>query len=195
MVPKIDRCSTDLQRISGVIHSVSGGNQVRYYQVATRVGIIKNKFRSGDFNAFSGTITSNTDKELSVREAALQINAANKFTVNRCKCKGKCNSGLCSCVRSNINCTNHCHPGRNCENTCRRPSGKKEPKLHTKDITTLKSPLEWLTDKHMFIANYVLKKEYPYAEGLQDTLLQQSLSWDVPTGEFVQILHTEENIG
>ena len=26
---------------------------------------------------------------------------------------------------------------------------------------------------------------------LQDTLLQQNLSWDVPSGEFVQILHTE----
>ena len=33
----------------------------------------------------------------------------------------------------------------------------------------------------------------PYAEGLQDTLLQQNLSWDVPTGEFVQILHIEVN--
>ena len=157
------------------------------------VGMIKNKFRSGDLTTFSGTITPNTDKELSVREAALQTNAANKFTVNRCKCKGKCNSGLCSCVKSNINCTNHCHPGRICENTCKRLSGKKEPKLHSKDITTLKSPLGWLTDNHMFLANYVLKKEYPYAEGLQDTLLQQNLSWDVPTGEFVQILHTEGN--
>ena len=193
MVPKIDRCSTDLQRIPGVIHSVSGGDQVKYYKVATSVGMIKNKFRSGDLTTFSGTITPNTDKELSVREAALQTNAANKFTVNRCKCKGKCNSGLCSCVKSNINCTNHCHPGRICENTCKRLSGKKEPKLHHKDITTLKSPLGWLTDNHMFLANYVLKKEYPYAKGLQDTLLQQNLSWDVPTGEFVQILHTEGN--
>ena len=33
----------------------------------------------------------------------------------------------------------------------------------------------------------------PYAKGLQDTLLQQNLSWDVPTGEFVQILHNEGN--
>ena len=115
MVPKIDRCSTDLQRIPGVIHSVSGGDQVKYYKVATSVGMIKNKFRSGDLTTFSGTITPNTDKELSVREAALQTNAANKFTVNRCKCKGKCNSGLCSCVKSNINCTNHCHQGRICE--------------------------------------------------------------------------------
>ena len=34
-VPKIDRCSTDLQRVPGVIHS--GGDQVKYYQVATSV--------------------------------------------------------------------------------------------------------------------------------------------------------------
>ena len=62
-------------------------------------------------------------------------------------------------------------------------------------IKTLKSPLGWLTDNHMFLANYVLKKEYPCAKGLQDTLLQQNLSWDVPTGEFAQILHTEGNTG
>ena len=62
-------------------------------------------------------------------------------------------------------------------------------------IKTLKSPLGWLTDNHMFLVNYVLKKEYPCAKGLQDTLLQQILSWDVPTGEFFQILHTEGNTG
>ena len=115
--------------------------------------------RIGDLNTFSDTITPSTYKELSVREAALETNAANKFTVNRCKCKGKCNGGLCSCVKSNINCTNQCHPGRNCENTCKRLSGEKEPKLHSKDITTLKSPLEWLTDNEMFLANYALKKD------------------------------------
>ena len=63
MVPKIDRCSTDLQRIPGVIHSVSGGYQVKYYKVATSAGMIKNKFRSGDLNTFSGTITPNTGKD------------------------------------------------------------------------------------------------------------------------------------
>ena len=41
ILSKIDRCSTDLQRILGVIHSVSGGDQVKYYKVATSVGMIK----------------------------------------------------------------------------------------------------------------------------------------------------------
>ena len=30
-------------------------------------------------------------KVVLVRQAALEINAVNRFTVNRCKCKGKCN--------------------------------------------------------------------------------------------------------
>ena len=55
---------------------------------------------------------------LSIREAAVKINAAlfAAFTQNRCQCKGKCNSAQCSCIKSQINFSNHCHPGRKCAN-------------------------------------------------------------------------------
>ena len=192
LVPKLDRSSTDMQRIPGVILGVSGGDKLKFYKVGTTVGIIKNKFQAGNLSVFSGSVIPNTDNEISIRQAAQQINAANKFTVNRCKCKGKCKNSQCSYVRSNINCTNHCHPGTNCENTTKTTS-KKEPTLAAKDISILKSASGWLTDNHMFVANYILKKDHPYIDGLQDTLLQQNLSWNVPTGEFVQVLHIEGN--
>ena len=185
LVPKLDSNSTDMQRIPGVILGVSGDDKLKFYKVGTTVGIIKNKFQAG-------SVIPNTDNEISIRQAAQQINAANKFTVNRCKCKGKCKNSQCSCVRSNINSTNHCHPGTNCENTTKTTSNK-EPTLAAKDISILKSASGWLTDNHMFVANYILKKDQPYIDGLQDTLLQQNLSWNVPTGEFVQVLHIEGN--
>ena len=55
-VPKIDRCSTDLQRIPGIILNVSGGHKIQFYQVATSVGIINTKFCSGDLTVFNGHV-------------------------------------------------------------------------------------------------------------------------------------------
>ena len=45
----------------------------------------------------------------------------------------------------------------------------------------------------MLKANNILKKDYPSVNGLQDTLLQQNFWWDIPTSEFVQILHVNGN--
>ena len=63
--------------------------------------------------------------------------------------------------------------------------------MSDKDIETLENG--WLTDEHMLKANNVLKKDYPSADGLQDTLLQQNFSWDIPSSEFVQVLHVNGN--
>ena len=87
-VPKIDRCTTDMQRIPGGIVNVTGGDNIKYYKVATSAGIIKHAFRLGDLAAYTGEVKINKSKVVSVRQAALEINAANRFTVNRCKCKG-----------------------------------------------------------------------------------------------------------
>ena len=52
--------------------------------------------------------------------------------------------------------------------------------LSDKDTKVLESG--WLTDEHMLIFS---KKDYPSVDGLQDTLLQQNFSWDIPSSEFV----------
>ena len=63
--------------------------------------------------------------------------------------------------------------------------------LQEKDLDRLQSPTSWLTDNHMNAANQIFKSDYPHVDGLQDTLLQQNLSWDVPKGEFIQFLHVK----
>ena len=104
-----------------------------------------------------------------VRQATLEINATNRLTVNRCKCKGKCSNAQCSCIRSSILCSNHCHPGRVCQS--------KDKQLH------LNEKNGWLTDDHMLSVDSILKREYPEIDGLQDTVQQQNCSWKVPMSE------------
>ena len=176
-VPKIDRCTTDMQRILGEVVSVTGGDKVKFYNVATSAGIIKHAFHLGDLSAYTGYVKVNKNKVVSVRQDALEINAANKFTVNRCKCKGKCKTTQCSCIRSHISCSNHCHPGSKCENSnlIQKKKPRQEEILNAEDIQVLENG--WLTDKYMLKANNILKKDYPSINGLQDTLLQQNFSW------------------
>ena len=141
-------------------------------------GIIKHAFRLGDFAAYTGEVKINKSKEVSVRQAALEINAPNRFTVNRCKCKGKCNTAQCSCIRSHISCSNHCHPGSTCKNNniAQKQKCKQQKILSDKDVETLENG--WLTDEYMLKANNVLKKDfmgYP------------------SSSEFVQVLHVNGN--
>ena len=175
-----------MQRIPSEIVSVTGGEKVKFYKVATSAGLIKHAFSGGDVAPFNGTVHVNKDKVVSVRQAALEINAANKFTANRCKCKGKCSNAQCSCIRSGILCSNHYHPGRICHN---REASDKQLYLSKKDNEIVQNG--WLTDNHMLLASSILKREYPEVDGLQDTVLQQNYSWKVPTSEFVQFLHVE----
>ena len=63
--------------------------------------------------------------------------------------------------------------------------------LSDKVIETLENG--WLTDEHMLKAHNILKKDYPSVDGLQDTLLQQNFSCDIPSSEFVQVLHVNGN--
>ena len=73
--------TTDMQRIPGEIVNVTGVDKIKFYKVA---GIIKHAFHLGDLAAYTGEVRINKSKIVSVRQAALQINAANRFTVNRC---------------------------------------------------------------------------------------------------------------
>ena len=51
----------------------------------------------------------------------------------------------------------------------------------------------WLNDKHIHAAQQLLKKENPYVGGLQDPILQTAHSFEIEGGEFVQILHMNNN--
>lgn len=51
----------------------------------------------------------------------------------------------------------------------------------------------WHNDKHVHAAQQLLKKENPYVGGLQDPVLQMAHSFEIEGGEFVQILHMNNN--
>ena len=109
-----------------------------------------------------------------------------------CKCKGKCNSAQCSYIKSQINCSNHCHPGGKCGNG-EATFIPKKCSLDDKDIKTLQNPDGWLTDKQMTVVNTILQQDYPMADGLLDTVLQQNFLWNLPTSQYVQFLQPLDN--
>ena len=154
-------CSTDLQRIAGEIVSVTGGEKNLIVQGCYFCWIGK---CGGDRAAYSGTVHVNKDKLVSVRQVTLEINSANTFTVNKCNCKGQCISAQCSCIKSGILCSNHCHPGRVCRNR------EKQLYLSDKKIEIAKNG--WLTDDHMLLVTSILIREHPEVDGLQDKWAQ-----------------------
>ena len=56
--------------------------------------------------------------------------------------------------------------------------------LHTK---------AWLNDRHKDVANQLLRVVHPSEDGLQDTILHENRAFTVPTSEYVQIMHVNNN--
>ena len=50
---------------------------------------------------------------------------------------------------------------------------------------------KWLTDLHIRAVSEMLKSQQSSIGGLFDPVLQQNMSWDVPEGEFIQILNKD----
>lgn len=109
----------------------------------------------------------------------------------KCKCRILCHSSSCTCIKQKIPCSVHCHTNIICDNRFDQP--KRKFKFPKNDILILKSPTGCLTDNHMFMANSVLRRDHPLIGGLQDTLHQTKMSWDMTKGEFVQFLLIKDN--
>ena len=62
--------------------------------------------------------------------------------------------------------------------------------LSKNDEEHLLSTTNWLNDSLVNVVQQLIGKLYPRANGLQNTLLGQSMAFDVMRGEFVQALHT-----
>ena len=61
-------------------------------------------------------------------------------------------------------------------------------KLSMDDYHSLKNG-DWLTDNLINVAQTILKKSHPHVGGLQTTTKGEVLSFDIESGEFVQILN------
>ena len=195
-VPKIDRSATDLPRIPGRVVKVNGSKQPTY-TVGTAFGLLKTALRAGDLQHYTGAVTVVDDTSISLREAANRTNPVNKFTRNSCKCTTACTTARCPCRKKTIACSTHCHGSRTCNNIeppASVPASTVQYNIMTaNDIMMLKDPTVWLNDNHMSAASRSLRALFPDVEGLQDTVLQQNFSFDLPTSEYAQILHVGDN--
>ena len=61
--------------------------------------------------------------------------------------------------------------------------------LEEKDRQLVSNPLGWLSDSVINTCQRLLKEAHPHVNGLQNTLLGQTLPFRVELDEFVQILH------
>ena len=61
--------------------------------------------------------------------------------------------------------------------------------LEEKDRQLVSNPLGWLSDSVINACQRLLKEAHPHVNGLQNTLLGQTLAFRVEPDEFVQILH------
>ncbi len=65
------------------------------------------------------------------------------------------------------------------------------PNLHLtmSDKNTILHPAGWLTDTIIDAAQKLLKQQFPHIQGLQQVALGLTMSFEMQSGEFLQILH------
>lgn len=195
-VPKLDRSSTDMSRIPCVINKVHG-KKVKSYSIGTEYGTLNTKFTGGDLQEYSGAVEGNNSRVISLRQAAQRFHPENKFVKTHCNCKGGCKTDKCTCKSNKIICSTHCHPASTCANNCAPVKTDKLPaksslQLLRQDCCEIDKST-WMSDLHLSAASQLLKKAFPSISGLQHTILQQNMSFDIPTGKFVQFLHVNGN--
>lgn len=192
-VPKLDRASTDMKRVPAIIIHVHGVKNMTY-TLATKHGRLKSKHLAGDLEKFSGDVTPDLTQELTLREAARLHSPDTVFTKGYCDCGSGCGSKRCPCRSKAITCSTHCHSSTTCLNKDEpQDLGISGPSLSQDDMLKLSSPMEYLNDNHINAAQMLLRQQFPDANGLQDTLLQQNFSFAVQKGQFVQIFHRENH--
>ena len=194
-IPKLDRTSTDLPRLPCVVIAVHG-EKVLSYSLATEFGRLEQRFRAGDLMTYTGTVDAKQEPVLSVREAAKLANPENKFLKSSCNCRTGCKTSRCSCRANKIACSTHCHQSSACTNSHaedhQEAEAQQQPPLLTADgISVLNSDTAWLNDNHILSCSQLLKSQFPHVDGLQDTLLQSTNTWSVPSGEYVQVIHAD----
>ena len=215
-VPTLDRSTTDHSRIPCVITAVHG-DKVKSHSLSTQFGCLKNKFRRGDLEGYSGMVNAIHDQTISLREAAKKFHPENKFTKSHCNCTSGCKNDRCSCRQNHIYCSTHCHQSRTCGN-CPKPSptvvlikspsssstaSASKSSCSSRTIIVQKSSTStvaaigrlttcdrgalhtktWLNDRHMDVANQLLRVVHPSVDGLEDTILQEDRAFTVPSSE------------
>jgi len=118
-VPMVDRGRGDPRNILGVIIDK---NENDLYTVATRHGILSNKYTRADFTLCSQQLLKdsdiNRDKHVSLREA-LKFTASGGQGFVKCNCvavQKKCSNLKCKCFKAQLKCNSLCHNSLSCSN-------------------------------------------------------------------------------
>ena len=87
-IPRIDRASTDLQRLPCVVVGIIGKAQ-QLYRLRCKDGVLKSCLPASELELYEGKFKSDGwgDKRNTLREAAKLQAPWNTFTGNICKCK------------------------------------------------------------------------------------------------------------
>ena len=96
---------------------------------------------------------------------------------------------MCICRKNGIQCSSICHNATVCTNTQVPTQASRAPLLSPGD----RDKIGWLSDMHMDAANVLRREAFPAVDGLQNPILQQNMSFSVPSFEFVQFLLVNKN--
>ena len=124
-----------------------------------------------------------------------------------CLCKNRCGGKRsCICRRHDLS---SCHPGKVCANktsSITQKASDKDPEILSSDVShendsALLRPQEkkgildgiWIGDETILNAQILMKKKFPYMEGLDDPLKGAFGGFDVMKERFVQVLHVNGN--
>jgi hypothetical protein len=118
-VPMVDRGRGDSRNILGVIID---RNENDLYTIATRHGVLSNKYTRADFTLCPQRLLKNSDinkdKHVSLREA-LKLSKSGGQGFVKCNCAAlqkKCSNSRCKCFKAQLKCNSRCHNSLSCMN-------------------------------------------------------------------------------
>ena len=111
-IPRIDRISTDLQRLPCVVVQVLGKAQ-EMYRLRCKYGVLRTCFRAGDLESFKGSHGIpvkewENQPRITLREAARQQSPWNSFTKENTATASQvysCDTGRCFSKKNSIECS------------------------------------------------------------------------------------------
>ena len=117
-IPEVDRSVSSSPNI--ICRVVDYDNETDLFELACAAGALNIKFARNCFEKLESddvAVTIKTDKKVSVREAASEIDIGGGQGMLKCNCCGECANNRCSCKKAALKCNSRCHHGNSkCKN-------------------------------------------------------------------------------
>lgn len=103
-VPRINRTSTDPQRLPCVMMEVTGKSQAAYC-LCCKSGVLKVCYHACDLEVYSGSYGILVTGLKEAARTSLQEAAKQSAPGNKCNCSGACDTQRCPCKKKGIDCS------------------------------------------------------------------------------------------